>query len=182
MPSEQLTKKERRQLQRQQKFTVEQRRARAQKVKNAILLAAVLFGLGGAAWALVRWGGGGEPLRDEDVLSRNGLHWHASLSIPILGKEQEIPANIGIGAIHSPIHTHEEDGIIHLEIQGLVTKDDTKLGRFFENWDRTFNADCIFEFCNGPEGTLRMLVNGQENTEFAQYPMKDGDKIEVRYE
>jgi len=102
------------------------------------------------------------------------------------------PVRIGIGAVHNPMHTHEEDHVIHMEFQGRVTKDDLTLGRFFKVWKREFNANCIFsaeggsasgrEYCNGSEGTLKMLVNGQENSEFEQYQMKDKDEIEIRYD
>lgn len=116
------------------------------------------------------------------IISRNGIHWHSELSIYINGIKQEIPKNIGIGAIHLPIHTHDENGIIHLEIQGVVKKEDTALGRFFENWKKQFNQNCIFNFCNNENKKIKMLVNGKENTEFDSYQMRDNDKIEIRFE
>jgi len=47
------------------------------------------------------------------------------------------------------------------------------LENFFRNWGkdmRSFGAN------------MRMTVNGVENTEFENYMMRDGDKIELRYD
>ncbi|MEK7131616.1 MAG: hypothetical protein AAB797_02695 [Patescibacteria group bacterium] len=118
----------------------------------------------------------------DGVVSRRGLHLHPKLDIYIKGQLQEIPADVGIGAIHKPIHTHDRDNIIHLEFSGLVTLDNTRLQEFFKIWGKQFNSNCIFDNCNGPSGTVKMLVNGQPNDEFEKYPMKNKDKIEIRYE
>lgn len=148
-----------------------------------------LLGIGAALLAVV--GAGAFALRNIDfrsvsaeqnaVLATNGIHWHPRLSIKISDEEQEIPAGIGLGVRERPMHTHDADGIIHLEFQGRVTADQVRLGRFFELWGKTFNKDCIFDKCAGPEGNVRMFVNGQENFDFEKYIMKDGDRIEIRY-
>lgn len=118
-----------------------------------------------------------------EVISRNGIHWHPTLTILIKGQKQEITPNIGIGGnIHQPIHTHDNSGTLHLEVSGLVTKDETKLGRFFQIWGKQFNSNCIFDKCGSQEGKIKMTVNGKENKEFESYQMKDGDNIEIRYE
>lgn len=127
----------------------------------------------------------GEKAAPEDeAVSRNGLHWHPKLTVYIKGEKQEIPPNLGIEAIHQPIHTHEDnkEGVVHMEMQGVVTKDQTKLGKFFQTWGKQFNSSCIFDKCNGPEGTVKMIVNNNENKDFDNYSMKDGDNIEIRYE
>lgn len=113
---------------------------------------------------------------DPDIVSRNGIHWHPELAIYVKGEKQEIPANIGIGAVHEPIHTHTDDnkqGVIHAEFQKLVRKQDITLGQFFKNWDKDMRSF----------GTnMRMTVNGEKNTEYENYVMQDKDKIELRYE
>ena|SRR3989338_980462 len=123
---------------------------------------------------------------EDEIVSRNGLHWHPKLTIIIDGKPQEMPANIGIDAtVHQELHTHDkdvEDGTIHMEMEGLVTKDETKLGNFFKIWKKEFNATQIFDKKNGQGGSVKMMVNGKENKEFENYLMKDNDTIEIRYE
>jgi len=123
-----------------------------------------------------------QPIANDGIISRKGLHLHPKLDIYIKGKLQTIPDDVGLGAVHKPIHTHNTDHIIHLEFSGLVTLDDTRLQEFFKIWDKQFSSNCIFDNCNGPSGTVKMFVNGQPNNEFEKYPMKADDKIEIRYD
>lgn len=175
-------KQEKREQRKQEK---EQGRAgtrRIQKVKR-VLTMTLLTGV--AAWGVIAFGGyvsKSEVPKEGDIITQRGIHWHAELKIIVKGQEQEIPANIGIGVTHKPIHTHDADNVIHMEFDGLVMKDDVRLKHFFENWEKKFDGSCVFEFCNGNEGTVKMFVNGQPSNEFENYVMKDGDKIEIRYE
>lgn len=133
---------------------------------------------------LIFWISGTTETKSENdsFISRKGLHLHPILNIYINGQLQPIPADVGLGKVHKPIHTHGTDHIIHLEFSGLVTLDNTRLQEFFKIWDKKFNANCIFDNCNGPSGTVKMFVNGRPNNDFEKYPMKNGDKIEIRYE
>jgi len=122
---------------------------------------------------------------EDQIISRKGIHWHPRLTILIKGEKQEIPADFGLGAVHLPIHTHATDnkqGVLHMEMSGLVTKDETKLSKWFQLWGKQFNSNCIFDTCNGSDGTVKMFVNGGENNEFENYLMKDGNIIEIKYE
>lgn len=154
--------------------------------KKVILIGAiitVLF-LVGAIFLLSK----GEDVNvpEDQIVTRKGLHWHPRIIVSIKGEKQEIPANLGIGGpVHRSIHTHDTDnkeGVIHVEKQGVVIKSDTKLAGFFQVWGKDFNSNCVFDKCNGSESTVKMTVNGEKNTEFENYLMKDGDKIEIRYE
>ena len=110
---------------------------------------------------------------DSNVISMSGIHYHPKLEIYIKGEKLEIPQNIGLVGGHKPIHTHDDAPIVHLEFQTKVTNDDTRLGKFFAVWGKDFN-----EFGQN----VTMTVNGEPNTELENYEMKDGDKIELRYE
>ena len=112
-------------------------------------------------------------MAEGEILSRNGFHWHPELAIYIKSVKQDIPANIGIGAVHNPIHTHDASGTIHLEMQGIVRKSDVTLSRFFKVWGKNFS-----DFGSA----VKMTVNGQENTELGDYVMKDQDKIELHFD
>ena len=110
-----------------------------------------------------------------EIISSSGLHWHTELAIYVKDKKIEIPANIGITNVHNPIHTHTEDaatGIIHLEFPGLVRINDTKLEEFFKVWNKDINSF---------GSNMKMTVNGIESSEFGDYLMKDGAKVELRY-
>lgn len=108
----------------------------------------------------------------EDIVTRDGLHWHPILKIYAKGVEQEIPKDIGLGVVEQPIHTHDANGTIHLEFSGFVPKGDTTLGQFFRVWGKDFNSF---------GANVKMTVNEKENVEFENYQMRDGDRIELRY-
>lgn len=152
--------------------------------KNNVLMPVVgifvVAALGGLIWKTSN--SSSPSLTENEVISRRGIHWHSELKIFINGQDQEIPAGVGLGVTHQPIHTHETDRIIHMEFDGLVLKKDTRVGQFFDIWEKKFSKDCIFEFCNGDNGNVKMTVNGQSNNDFENYLMKDGDKIEIRFE
>jgi len=150
-------------------------------MKNTLIVGGIVLVLlvGGAWWSRSLSGGGSE------VISANGLHWHPTLEIYVKGEKQNIPANIGIGPHYvsmptfdssmrmTAMHTHEPDGTIHLEFSGRVAKDDITLGNFFRIWGKDMRSFGT---------TMTMTVNGIENTEYENYPMRDGDVIELRYE
>jgi len=113
------------------------------------------------------------PVQESDIISRNGFHWHPELVIYVNGEKQEIPKNVGLGAVHKPMHTHEDPPLIHLEFTGLVRKQDITLGQFFKIWGRDMRSF---------GGDMKMTVNGEENTEYENYAMRDRDKIELRFD
>lgn len=130
-----------------------------------------------------------------DIVSKDGIHWHPHLSIYIKGQKQEIPANIGIGKQYSSskwydsmmdmtdFHTHDNSGTLHWEVMdGPVTRDHVTLKAFFDVWGKPFSKDQIFDNKNGPDGTVKMTVNGQPNTEFENYQVRDKDDIVIRFE
>ncbi len=113
------------------------------------------------------------PIPESNIVSRSGLHWHPELSIYVRGTRQETPANLGLGVAMQPIHTHDSTGVIHLEMNGLVRREDITLGKFFKVWGKDF-----WSF-----GTsTKMIVNGKESAEYENYVMHDKDKIELHYD
>lgn len=178
-----LSKQEKRLFKRQRKQEELHRNQRVKKLKKIFWIGFGILIIGGGILGLGLFLVNRPSIQESIIISRQGIHWHAELSISILGQKQEIPTNIGIGfGGHKPIHTHEADGVIHMEFSGLVKKDDTRLARLFEIWDKKFSIDCIFDKCNGPEGQVNMLINGEPNYEFEDYIMRDGDKIEIVFE
>lgn len=178
----QLSKRERKLLKRQLRAQEREKKEKVVKLKRFVVWAIGLVILVGILAAGYRYFTSLPEIKEEDIISRKGIHWHPELSIYIKGEKQEISANIGIGAAHQPIHTHDTTGTLHLEVKGLVTKDETKLAKFFQIWGREFNSNCIFDKCNGSEGKVTVFVNGKENNEFENYKMRDKDNIEIKYE
>ncbi len=161
--------------------------------QTAVAWGFILFVLGGLIW----WSRSSTSIVENsgDLVSETSIHWHPELTISVKGVKQEIPAHIGIGMQYAGhpqndpmmmmtnMHTHDNSGTLHWEVMhGPVKKDDVKLSNFFSVWGKTFNANCIFEFCNGPDGQVKMFVNGKENIEFENYLVNDKDKIEISYE
>ena len=179
--NEQTTKNEY-EIKQQHKLAEQQRLVKKHLLKRFIKTATVVLIVGGGVGGLIWYAATRPPTPETDIVSKRGLHWHSQLSIIIKGQTQEVSANIGIGGVMASTHTHDTSGQIHLEKQGLVTKTDINLAKLFKTWGKQFNSNCIFDSCNGVGGTVKMLVNGNENTEFENYQMKDKDKIEIKYE
>lgn len=168
-------------------------------IKYLIITIIVIVVLSFTIYALTRPDSNGDPRneinKNSGIVSESGIHWHPELVIYIKGQKQEIPQNVGIGPQYTnnkwynkemgmaEIHTHEDLPLLHWEVpNGPVAKDKVRLGTFFEVWGKTFNSTQIFDKRNGPEGTVKMTVNGQPNTEFDNYLVNDKDKIEIRFE
>ena len=179
---EQLSGKETYDLEKQKKDKEQGQKGKTKTVKSVfkkVMLWIIVLGiLALIVWAIAR----APKTPQQEMISRNGIHWHPELSIVISGEEQEITVGIGLGAVHNPIHIHDPDGVIHLEFSGIVRENDIRLSQFFRIWKKQFNSECIFDFCNGPDGTVKMFINGEENTLFENYIMQDEDKIEILYE
>ncbi|MBI5457012.1 hypothetical protein HY969_04725 [Candidatus Kaiserbacteria bacterium] len=135
-----------------------------------IIIAVIVLFVGGIGFTKYLQGS------DPNVVSRSAFHWHPTLTIYAKGEKQTIPPNIGIGAVHQPMHTHSEDsaaGVIHLEFGGAANREDVMLGKFFKNWGKDMRSFGM---------NMRMTVNGKENTEFENYVMHDKDVIELHYD
>lgn len=95
-------------------------------------------------------------LPDEGV----ALHIHQHIDLNIEGTTVAIPAGIGIDRVSrfvSSIHTHDEDGVIHVESSAVR---DFTLGEFFDVWGILFTAECINGYCADATRMLRVYENG----------------------
>ena len=110
-----------------------------------------------------------------------GMHIHPQLKISINGKEQEIPANIGVvsSVCLRPVHTHDASGKLHTEWEAVR---DFTLGEFFKVWGKTFNTYQIFDQKVDETHTLIVTVNGVPNEEYENLILRDGDQIAIKYE
>lgn len=132
-----------------------------------ILIALAVIIIGGFGWSKYL------QSNNPNVASAGAFHWHPELTIYAKGEKVEIPQGIGLAGGHKPMHTHDDLPVVHLEFGGPAKNEEIMLGAFFRYWGKEFNSF----------GTnVKMTVNGKENTDFENYVMKDGDKIELRYE
>jgi hypothetical protein len=108
-------------------------------------------------------------------------HRHSHLDVFVDGEPVTVPAAVGIdttdpGVQHfpdngayggieectkpciSPLHTHDETGIIHTEAAAdtLLT-----LGQFFTEWGVKLTDECVGEYCE-PDTEIHVYIGGDE--------------------
>jgi len=107
------------------------------------------------------------------------LHIHPFLDIEILGEKHIIPADTGVSEKGMRvIHTHDTTGKLHVESPEPM---DFYLKDFFTIWEKRFTNECIFDYCVDGNHSLKVFVNGVEDSRMGQVLLKDGDKIKIVY-
>lgn len=113
------------------------------------------------------------------------LHIHQHLDIFVDGKHITVPALIGIkrkgtGAELAELHTHNTDGIIHLESERAQA---FSLGQFFGVWGLNLSKNCIGNLCS-PPNDFSVYVNGAKippTADPARLVLQDHDEIAIVY-
>jgi hypothetical protein len=110
-------------------------------------------------------------------------HIHATLSITINGNNIQIPDEVGIEDEVCPngmrgVHTHDDTGRLHIETPGKMN---VTAGAFFAIWGEEFDDRNILNKVANDNNEVVMFVNGQQNFEYENYVMEDGDVIEIEY-
>jgi hypothetical protein len=118
----------------------------------------------------------------EEMLS---VHYHAHLDITVDGKPVAVPPYIGyvVGGTKvaglAPLHTHQQDGVIHIENSVPAT---FVLGQFFIEWGVRLTAGCIGGLCAGNGKELAFFIDGQRFTgDPASIVLKKHEEIAIEY-
>jgi hypothetical protein len=77
-------------------------------------------------------------------------HYHAHLHLIFEGHDVPVPINVGIDQASqtlSPIHTHDERGVIHVEADQKDFR--ATLLQVFDIWGVKLTSDCVGGYCNG---------------------------------
>jgi hypothetical protein len=107
-------------------------------------------------------------------------HDHNHLDVIVNGQPVAVPAGIGqaepvdvgpappgsgetgdlffANVAYSPLHTHSDSGMIHLESDGQQTT--FTLGQFFDEWAVRLTPQCLGSYCDGGGKRLTVYVNG----------------------
>jgi hypothetical protein len=86
-------------------------------------------------------------------------HEHARLTLMVDGKPVPVPGNIGIRPnCISWLHTHRDDGVIHVEAPEPRTY---RLGDFFRVWGRSLDSPALIGSTTDTARRLAAYVNGQ---------------------
>ena len=95
-------------------------------------------------------------------------HIHAHLDVLVDGDPVTVPPQIGFayGSNGQPnalssLHTHQPDGIIHIEAEKPA---DYTLGQFFKEWQVPLSSRCVDTLCADATHTLSFYVNGKQVT------------------
>jgi len=89
------------------------------------------------------------------------LHIHQHLDLYVNGRRVTVPAGIGIDDTQgyiSPLHTHDESGVIHVESPDVRT---FTLGQFFAVWGVRLTPRCLGGYCATRSKAIRVFVAGK---------------------
>lgn len=170
--------------------------SRARKSSLSLILSAIIILT--AAGVLVYLSAISQPMV-EPGHENLAFHGHVRLTIHDLRTRTNltIPGNIGLpgglwfnhtldvyGGVFAPLHTHGENGIIHIEPTthpGFLFT----LGDFFNIWGVPLDARCVWNYCASAEpgpghGPPIMATKANEWLEGfvdPSYKLRDGDEI-----
>lgn len=117
------------------------------------------------------------PVGDES------FHIHALVSVYIDGRKVPVPANIGIGItargpVESPLHTHDDSGVIHVEADDEFP---FTLGHLFDVWGVKLTPRQIGAYVGQGDRRLRVYVDGRPVRDPVRHVLADGQNIVVAY-
>jgi len=126
------------------------------------------------------------------------IHRHSHLDVIVDGEAVTVPAGIGIditdpGVKHfpdpayggikectepciSPLHTHDESGIIHTE-----SEDETllTLGEMFTEWGVRLDDECVGEFCTSDTDIAFYIGRDEYDGDPAEIELEDQREIAI---
>ena len=183
-PNQPLTKKEKYAFRQEQKAAEQDLFARKRVWGKTLKILFILIAVGFGVWGL--WYLGTRPVvhrtNREVALScttdmATQFHIHPHLEIIINGKQQDIPANIGINlACMHPIHTHDASGALHVE--SPETRDFT-LADFFAVWGKPFSKSQILDSAVDGSHIIKVAVNGAPVDTYENTVLRDKDQIVI---
>lgn len=116
------------------------------------------------------------------ALEGTALHTHQHLDLYVDGRRVTVPGNIGIDeaqGVISPLHTHDESGVIHVESPDART---FTLGEFFGVWGVRLTPRCLGPYCSTGARSLWVFVDGRPYTGDPRVlPLTEHEEILVSY-
>jgi hypothetical protein len=111
----------------------------------------------------------------------NTAGWRARIIIVINGEQHPISADVGVtNETKAKVYTGNTDGVISKSVSEDVTLKD-----FFDVWNKTFNSNCILDYCNTNTSSMKMYLwennNWVENSDYELYTIKNNDVIMIDY-
>jgi hypothetical protein len=89
-------------------------------------------------------------------------HYHAHLDIFYQGTPVPVPPGVGItNSCFYWLHTHKDDGIIHIEAPADHKNAKFTLGEFFQVWKQPLNKNQVATISVGNGQQMKVWVNGK---------------------
>ena len=138
-----------------------------------VVIVVVVILLGIVTYYLVVSGSSPPPL---PCVSGNGLayHWHAQLTITAGGNGVTIPGGIGISlTCMEVLHTHNADGVIHIEPDTPAQARVYSIGDFFTIWGKPFGSPSRMTVNTtdvAPSSTVGLYNSEAIILEYASFP------------
>jgi len=116
-----------------------------------------------------------------DQLEQTAYHIHAHVSIWINGQQYPVPQGVGIapdGSCFYWLHTHNTDGVIHIEAPGKTTP---TFGNFLDIWDSHFSS-LGYPLQLADPSNWKVWVDGKPYTgNFRNIPLQAHELITLAY-
>jgi len=106
----------------------------------------------------------GMPCQSNEQLA---VHYHAHLSILVDGNQALLPAFVGIDNAKQCLywmHTHQADGVVHIEAPKSAATRKFTLGNFFDVWGKKLDSTHVGDTTLGGDQKLVMFVDGKPYT------------------
>lgn len=135
------------------------------------------------AFALTKDPAGSIKAAGLPALSSEGslAHYHGHLDVNVNGAPVTVPANIGIdnaGRGISPLHTHTDDGIVHIEAE---EDSNFTIGQLLTEWGVKVDKRCLATFCTDDKNQFLAFKNGKAEADPAAIVIKSHDEIVLWY-
>jgi hypothetical protein len=102
----------------------------------------------------------GIPCQSNEQLA---VHYHAHLSILVGGNQTLLPAGVGIDNTTQCLywlHTHQTDGVVHIEAPRSSASRKFTLGDFFDVWKKRLDSTHVGDTTLSGDQKLLMFVDG----------------------
>ena len=106
-----------------------------------------------------------------------GEHIHPKLTVRVRGTSVPVPANMGLGAQHAPMHTHEPNGVMHVE-----GEPDPTLAEFMAVWGVGLAPRQLGPYVANGRERVRMWVKAPDGKSFEEVPVRPDLPLEDRME
>jgi len=103
-------------------------------------------------------------------------HYHVHVRVVVDGHDVPVPAQIGIDVATqtlSPIHTHDERGVIHIEADEKGFRG--TLLQVFDIWGVRLTGACVGGYCDG----LKIWVDGKQVSDPAKVVLQPHDAVTI---